>query len=292
MTVTCLIGTRHVTNCNHELDDLRHRFFPIAYKRPGGNGLVFSRSLQPIREHVQLPRRYKPSPNRLPTRIPHFQNATTSLLSTTTLNTMPPARTFNNRSFYPFPIDYSSESFAPLVHSDRQISHVKYLLRGNHTAVARFRHYLTTCLEKAIADLQTSRDHVFDEFITPDVVQRLQPFLIQTRRRSQAPPSTAIINNIRRQQDLPPIPTFPTPPPTTAPTTQPTPTIRLPHASHDNVPIVVPTSNPTPVNRHPDTPIPPPLVPPPRYVSSLLPTFNPCPSCGSADDTHYHECTL
>jgi hypothetical protein len=204
---------------------------------------------------------------------------------------MPPARTFNHRSFYPFPIDYSSESFAPLVRSDRQISHVKYLLRGNHTAVARFRHYLTTCatiftLEKAIADLQTSRDHVFDEFVTPDVVQRLQPFLIQTRRRAQAPPSTAIINNIRRQQDLPPLP-----PPTTIPITQPTPTVRLPHASHDNVPIVVPTSTPT-ADRRPDTPIPPPLIPPPRYVSPLLPVFNPCPSCGSADNTHYRECTL
>ena len=205
---------------------------------------------------------------------------------------MPPARTFNHRSFYPFPIDYSSESFAPLVRSDRQISHVKYLLRGNHTAVARFRHYLTTCatiftLEKAIADLQTSRDHVFDEFVTPDVVQRLQPFLIQTRRRAQAPPSTAIINNIRRQQDLPPLP-----PPTTISITQPTPTVRLPHASHDNVPIVVPTSTPTAVDRRPDTPIPSSLVPPPRYVSPLLPVFNPCPSCGSADNTHYRECTL
>ena len=214
---------------------------------------------------------------------------------------MPPARTFHHRSFYPFPIDYSSESFAPLVRSDRQISHVKYLLRGNQTAVARFRHYLTTCatiftLEKAIADLQTSRDHVFDEFVTPDVVQRLQPFLIQTRRRAQAPPSTAIINNIRRQQDLPPLP-----PSTITPTPQPIPTVRLPHASHDNVPIVIPTSNtpivvptptPTAVDRRPDTPIPSSLVPPPRYVSPLLPVFNPCPSCGSADNTHYRECTL
>ena len=100
---------------------------------------------------------------------------------------MPPARTFDNRSFYPFPIDYSSKSFAPLVRSDRQISHVKYLLRGNHAAIARFRHYLMTCatiftLEKAISDLQNRRDHVFDEFVTPDVVRRLQLFLIQTRR--------------------------------------------------------------------------------------------------------------
>ena len=130
---------------------------------------------------------------------------------------MPPTRTFDNRSFYPFPIDYSSETFAPLVRSDRQISHVKYLLRGNPAAIARFRHYLTTCatifaLERTIQDLQNSRDHVFAEFITPDVVRRLQPFLIQTRRRSQVPPSTAVIDNVRRQQV--PIPT-PTPPTTT-----------------------------------------------------------------------------
>ena len=210
---------------------------------------------------------------------------------------MPPTRTFNNRSFYPFPIDYSSESFAPLVRSDRQISHVKYLLRGNHAAIARFRHYLTTCatiftLEKAISDLQISRDHVFEEFVTPDVVRRLQPFLIQTRRRSQAPPSTTIISNIRRQQELPPIPTFPLASPTVTKITQPIPAVRLPHASHDNIPIVIPTPNPTPVIVRPDTPIPPPLAAPPRYVSPLLSTFNPCPSCGSADGTHFRECTL
>ena len=209
---------------------------------------------------------------------------------------MPPARTFDNRSFYPFPIDYSSESFAPLVRSDRQISHVKYLLRGNHAAIARFRHYLTTCatifaLEKTISDLQNSHDHVFDEFVTPDVVRRLQPFLIQTRRRSQAPPSTTIINNVRRQQELPPIPVLPLPSPPVTETTRPIPTARLPHASLDNIPIVVPASNVTPVPR-PDTPIPPPLVIPQRYVSPLLPHFDPCPSCGSADGTHFRECTL
>ena len=210
---------------------------------------------------------------------------------------MPPARTFDNHSFYPFPIDYSSESFAPLVRSDRQISHVKYLLRGNHAAIAHFHHYLTTCatifaLEKTISDLQNSRDHVFEEFVTPDVVWRLQPFLIQTRRRSQAPPSTTVISNIRRQQELPPIPTFPLTPPTTTAITQPTPTVHLPHASHDNIPIVVPASSVPPTVVWPDTPIPPPLVVPQRYVSPLLPHFDPCPSCGSADGTHFHECTL
>ena len=210
---------------------------------------------------------------------------------------MPPTRTFDNRSFYPFPIDYSSESFAPLVCSDRQISHVKYLLRGNHAAIARFRHYLTTCatiftLEKAISDLQTSRDHVFDEFVTPDVVRRLQPFLIQTRCRSQAPPSTTIISNIRRQQELPPVPTLPLASPTVTEITQPIPAVRLPHASHDNIPIVIPTPNTTSAIIRPDTPIPPPLAIPPRYVSPLLSTFDPCPGCGSADGTHFRECTL
>ena len=112
---------------------------------------------------------------------------------------MPPTRTFNNCSFYPFPIDYSSETFAPLVHSDCQISHVKYLLHGQPATIARFRHYLTTCatifaLERTLQDLQNSREHVFAEFITPNVVHRLQPFLIQTRRRS---PSAAVIANVR-----------------------------------------------------------------------------------------------
>ena len=210
---------------------------------------------------------------------------------------MPPARTFDNRSFYPFPIDYSSESFAPLVRSDRQISHVKYLLRGNPATIARFRHYLTTCatifsLERTIHDLQTSRDHVFDKFVTPDVVRHLQPFLIQTRRRSQAPPSTAIIDNVRRQQVLPPIPTRSIATSTSTETSQPVPMVRLPQASHNNVPIVVTVPNTTPVVARPATPIPPPLVAPTRYVSPLLSAFNPCPGCGSADDGHFSGCTL
>ena len=209
---------------------------------------------------------------------------------------MPPARTFTDRSFYPFPIAYSSESFAPLVRDDRQILHVKHLLRGNHAATARFRHYLTTCatifaLEKTVSDLKTSRDHVFEEFITPDVIRRLQPFLIQTRRRTQAPPSTTIIDNARRRQDLPPLPTFPLPSPAVAEITRLSPTVRLPHATLDNIPSVVPTSSTTLVPR-PDTPIPPPLIIPQRYVSSLLSHFDPCPNCGSADGNHYRECTL
>ena len=208
---------------------------------------------------------------------------------------MPPARTFDNRSFYPFPIDYSSESFAPLVRSDRQISHVKYLLRGNPAAIACFRHYLTTCatifsLERAIHDLQTSRDHVFDEFVTPDVVRRLQPFLIQTQRRSQAPPSTAIINHVRRQQILPLIPTRSLATSTPTEPDQPIPMVRLPHASHDNIPIVVPVADTTPVVARSATPIPPLVGTLTCYVSPLLSTFNPCPGCGS--DGHFSGCTL
>ena len=130
---------------------------------------------------------------------------------------MPPAHTFNNRSFYPFPIDYSSETFAPLVRSDRQISHVKYLLRGQPAAIARFRHYLTTCatifaLERTLQDLQNSCDHVFTEFITPNVVHRLQPFLIQTRHRSHLPPSATVIANARHQHVQMPTPQIPDPP--------------------------------------------------------------------------------
>ena len=207
-----LISTRHVTNCNHELINPWHRFSLIAHEWLGWIRLAFPRPFRSVWKYVQFPGRYKSPLDRLPFRIPHLRNSTVSLVSSLILNTMPPARTFDNRSFYPFPIDYSSETFTPLVRLDRQISHVKYLLRGNPAAIARFRHYLTTCttifsLERTIHDLQTSRDHVFEEFVTPDVVRRLQPFLIQTRRRSQAPPSTTVIDNVWRQQVLTPIPT-------------------------------------------------------------------------------------
>ena len=209
---------------------------------------------------------------------------------------MPPIHTFDNRSFYPFPIDYSSETFAPLVRSNRQISHVRYLLRGQHATQARFRHYLTTCatifaLEKTLQDLQNSRDYVFAEFITPDVIHRLQPFLIQTQRHSQIPPSTTIIANVRRQQQTQ-TPTPPTMTTTTIRPNQPTPTVQIPHALHDNAPIVVTVPNTTPAVVCTPTPIPPPLVAPIRYVSPLLAHFNPCVECGSADNTHFPGCTM
>ena len=133
---------------------------------------------------------------------------------------------------------------------------------------------------------------MFEEFVTPNVVRRLQPFLIQTRRRSQVPPSVTVINDIRRHQELPLIPTPSVTVLTTTANTRPALLVRLPHASLDNIPIVVPASNTTPVITQPDTPIPPPLVAPPRYVSPLLSAFDPCPNCGSADGAHFRECTL
>ena len=68
--------------------------------------------------------------------------------------------------------------------------------------------------------------------------------------------------------------------------------VRLPHASHDNVPIVVTVPSTTPTVVRTPTPIPPPLVAPTRYVSPLLTHFNPCAGCGSADDAHFPGCTL
>ena len=98
--------------------------------------------------------------------------------------------------------------------------------------MARFRHYLTTCatilaLEQTLQDLQNSRDHVFTKFVTPDVVHRLQPFLIQTHRRSQVPPSTTVIANVRRQQIQTPTPLTTTT--TTVRPDQPTPIVQIPH---------------------------------------------------------------
>ena len=140
--------------------------------------MVLSRHFRSTQECVLFPGRYKPTLGRLPPRVSSFQNSTIGLISSTSLNTMPPVRTFDNHSFYPFPIDYSSETFAPLVHTDQQISHVRYLLRGQPAAMARFQHYLTTCstifaLEQTLQDLRNSRDYVFAKFVTPDVVHRL-----------------------------------------------------------------------------------------------------------------------
>ena len=160
--------------------------------------------------------------------------------------------------------------------------------------MARFQHYLTTCstifaLEQTLQDLRNSRDYIFAEFVTPDVVHRLQPFLIQTRHRSQVPPSTAVIANARRQQiqTLTPLTTTTT----TIGTNQPTPTVQIPHAFHDNTPIVVTVPNVTPIIERTPTPIPPLLVAPVQYVSPILTQFDPCIGCGSAIDGHFPGCT-
>ena len=109
---------------------------------------------------------------------------------------MPVIQTYKQRSFAPFPIEYSSESFAPLVRENRQISHIRYLLRGQPAALTCFCHYLTTCstiftLEQMLRELRDNRDYVFADFVTPDIIQQLQPFLIQTCRRALAPTSIA-----------------------------------------------------------------------------------------------------
>ena len=100
---------------------------------------------------------------------------------------MPPTRTYHQQSFAPFPITYTSESFAPLVREDRQIAHIRYLLRGQHAALACFHHYLTDCstifaLEQTLQELRDNRNYVFADFTTPNVIYQLQPFLIQSRR--------------------------------------------------------------------------------------------------------------
>ena len=195
---------------------------------------------------------------------------------------MPVTRTYNQQSFAPFPITYSSESFAPLVREDRQISHVRYLLRGQHAALARFCHYLTDCstifaLEQTLQELRDNRDYVFADFTTLDVIYQLQPFLIQARRRSLAPASivtTTDTSSIRPQ------------PPARRPQEH-TPTVRLPQAHHDNLPIVITVPNVAPITtptvvRTP-TPIPPTSTSITRYVSPLVVRFNPCTGCGFAN---------
>ena len=122
---------------------------------------------------------------------------------------MPVTRTYNQRSFAPFPITYSSESFAPLVREDCQISHVCYLLRGQHAALAHFCHYLTDCStffapEQTLQELRNNCNYIFANFITPNVIHRLQPFLIQARRRSLAPASIVTTTDTSSIHSRPP----------------------------------------------------------------------------------------
>ena len=185
---------------------------------------------------------------------------------------MPVTRTYHQQLFAPFPITYSSESFAPLVREDQQISHVHYLLRGQHSALTRFRHYLTDCsmifaLEQTLQELQDNRDHVFTDFTTPDVIYRLQPFLIQSCRRSLAPASIATTTTVTDSQ-----------PPTRWPQEY-APIVRLPQTHHNNLPIIVtvPRATPvvTPVATRTPTPIPTTSTSLIWYVSPLVARFNP-----------------
>ena len=192
---------------------------------------------------------------------------------------MPPIRVYEQWSFAPFPIAYSSETFAPLVWENRQISHVQYLLRGQHASLAHFRHYLTTCstifsLEQTLQELRDNQDHVFTEFVTPTTVSWLQPFLIQTRRRMTAPVSIATTSDTSsvRSQPVPQQNGRCTPPIT-----------RIPHTLHNNAPLPITTSSTTPTIVRIPTPIPPASTSVTRYVSLLITWFNPCTSCGSAD---------
>ena len=98
---------------------------------------------------------------------------------------MPPVRLYQQRSFALFPITYSSELFTPYVKEDRHIGHVCHLLCDDHASLARFHHYLTTfstifSLKQTVRELQENCDHIFDDFVTPDTIQRLQPFLVQS----------------------------------------------------------------------------------------------------------------
>ena len=202
---------------------------------------------------------------------------------------MPITWTYSQRLFALFPIEYSSESFTPLFRENRQISHVRYLLQGQHAALTCFHHYLTDCstifaLEQTLQELWNNRDYVFADFITPDVVQRLQPFLIQTHRRSLAP--TSIITTTDTSS-------IPSRPPPHQPQRH-VPTVWLPQAQHDNVLITVTVPNTTPVVT-PTVVRTPTLIPLAstsitRYVSPLVIRFNPCAGCGSADG-HLPRCS-
>ena len=205
---------------------------------------------------------------------------------------MPPTRTYHQRSFAPFPIMYSSESFAPLVQEDRQITHVHYLLRGQHAALAHFHHYLTDCstiftLEQTIQELRDNCDYVFANFTTPDVIYRLQPFLIQSHQRSLAPVSIATTTTVTSTDSTYSRPSTQRPQGHAF-------TVRLPQTHHDNAPIVVTaphvTPDVTPVVVHTPTPIPTTSNSLVRYVSPFVTRFNPCSGCGSTDD-HFPGCS-
>ena len=195
---------------------------------------------------------------------------------------MPPTCVYEQRSFAPFPIAYSSENFAPLVRENRQISHVQYLLQGQHASLACFHHYLTTfstifSLEQTLQELQDNQDHVFVEFIAADNIHQLQPFLVQTHHHMHAPISIATTTDTNLIQLRP----------ASQQDRRRTPLVtQIPHTHHDNTPL--PITNLVVVCI--PTPIPPTSTSTTRYISPLVIQFNPCASCGSADG-HLPGCT-
>lgn len=193
---------------------------------------------------------------------------------------MPPVRLYQQKLFAPFPITYSSETFAPLVKDDRHIRHVHHLLHDDQALLAQLRHYLMTystifSLEQTIRELCENHDCVFNEFVTPDTVHQLQPFLVQSQRHTHPPISintTTDSNSSRsslRHNNTHSI--------------QP-PVVRLPHALHDNT--LLPLYSPAPPIR-PPTPIP--SLSTTHYRSPLMTHFNPCATCG-ANTGHFPGC--
>ena len=285
-TAIFLVNINYATN--YELVDPENCFHDISDWWPGGTRLAFWGHLRSVRECVLLVQRYKPPACWLSPRVSLIRNSTTRFFLMSTLK-MPVTRTYHQQLFALFPITYSSESFAPIVREDRQTSHVRYLLRGQHAALACFRHYLTDCstifaLEQTLQELRDNRDYIFADFTTPDIIYWLQPFLIQSRRRSLAPASIVTTTDTSSIHPRPPA-------------RQPqehTPTVQLPQAHHDNLPIVVtiprvaPTVTPT-VARTP-TPIPSTSTSLVRYISPLVTRFNPCTGCGSTDG-HFPGCS-
>ena len=187
----------------------------------------------------------------------------------------------------PYSIAYSSETFAPLIQKNRQISHVQYLLWGQHTSLAHFQHYLTTCstifsLEQTLRELCDNQDYVFAEFVTTNTVNQLQPFLVQTRQWMHTPISIATTTDTNSilSQPVPQQNRQRTPPVTW-----------IPHTYHDNAPLPVATPSKTPTIVCVPTPIPPTSTSVTCYVSPLVIRFNPCTGCGSADG-HLPGCSI
>lgn len=140
--------------------------------------------------------------------------------------------------------------------------------------------YYLFSLEQTLRELQDTREYIFNDFITPEVVRLLQPFLVQSHRHahplisihtttdSGSSPSSTLPDVIRSPQPL---------------------VTRLPFALHDNTPLppLPPYSSVLPVR--PPTPIPPLSIT--HYCSPLVTQVNPCSTCGAAAD-HFPGCEL